>query len=848
MIHDSLAWKMVWREARASAAKFVFVVFGVAAGVGALTGVRGFSAAFEDLLRRESRTILAADLTLRQFAAPSAAQMKQVEPWLGRGVRLTRITETVSMLSAAPGSTPVLVSVKAVDPRAYPFYGQVKLEPDRPLREALTAQSIAISDDLMVRLDLSAGSAIRLGSADFVVCGVVRLEPDRMTGSLNVGPRVLVTGEGFERTGLMIEGSRAAHRLLFKLPPQGVDVTLMRAAMRKVFPDAMTADYREGHPRIGRALERSTTFLSLVSLIALIVGALGVATAIHSHLQQRLDSIAILKCLGARSARIIRIYTLQTTLLGLAGGLAGVGVGAAVQALFPLLLRRYFQFDKIAWSPSFAVEGIAAGILVTLLFTIPPLVAIRKVKPALIFRREMAEVKPPVAERLRNRLPALLSGAVILAGLGGVAGWLAESARMGGYFIGGLAAALLILAAVAWLLLRGLRVLLRWSPLRLPVAVRHGVANLYRPGNHAASVLVALGIGVMFTLTIYLVQKSLLVEVIGAAPPGSPNVFLINITPREQAEVAAFLESRNDLQASPRLVPLVPARLLLVDGKPLEEIERGRERQNHPRHARQVTWIEARPADIQVRRGAWWTTGDAAPAVSVSERAASGLGLAPGATLRWGSLGREFDVRVASIHRFESERPGYDGDYIFNRAALAGLPAQWFGAVRLAPDKVSAFQREAYRRFPSVTVINAADVISIVQDVVDQVALVVRFISAFAILAGAIILASTVAGTRLHRTREAAVLKTLGARRGRLAAIFSVEFAILGAVAGLMGGALATAFSRLLLTRLLDAKFQFELLPNLATILLTAGLAVATGWLASARILGQRPMEVLRGE
>jgi putative ABC transport system permease protein len=848
MIHDSPAWKMAWREARAAASKFVFVVFGVAAGVGALTGVRGFSAAFQDLLRRESRTILAADLTLRQFTAPSAAEMQAIEPWLRRGVVLTRVTETVSMMSAAPGSTPVLVSVKAVDPRVYPFYGRVKLDPDRPLPEALTAHTIAVSDDLMLRFNLAAGSAVRLGSADFTVCGVVRLEPDRMTGSLNIGPRVMVTGEGFERTGLLVEGSRAAHRLLFKLPPRGVDVAAMRAAMRQAFPEAMAADYREGHPRISRALERSTTFLSLVSLIALIVGALGVATAIHSHLQQRLDSIAILKCLGARSARIIRIYTLQTTLLGLAGGLAGVGVGAIVQALFPLLLRRYFQFDRIAWSPSFAAEGIAAGLLVTLLFTIPPLVAIRRVKPALIFRREMAEIRPPLAERLRNQLPSLVSGAVILAGLGGVAGWLAESARMGGYFIGGLAVALLILAAVAWLLLRALRRFVRRFPLRLPVALRHGVANLYRPGNHAASVLVALGIGVMFTLTIYLVQKSLLAEVTGAAPPGSPNVFLINITPREQAAVRAFLEPRRDLQGPPRLVPLVPARLLLVDGKPLEEIERGRERRHPPRFTRQVTWVESKPDDIQIRRGAWWTPGDAAPAVSVSERAAAGLNVAPGATLRWSSLDRQFDVRVASIHRLESDRPGYDAEFLFNPAALAGLPAQWFGAVRMAPDRVSAFQREAYQRFPSVTVINAADVISIVQEVVDQVALVVRFISAFAILAGAIILASTVAGTRLRRTREAAVLKTLGARRRRLVAIFSVEFAVLGAVAGFMGGALATAFSRLLLTRLLDAKFQLELLPNLATILLTAGLAVATGWLASARILGQRPMEVLRDE
>jgi putative ABC transport system permease protein len=643
----------------------------------------------------------------------------------------------------------------------------------------------------------------------------------------------------------MVEGSRASQRILFRLPARGIDVQEMRTALRKIFPEALVADYREGHPFLNRALDRSTTFLSLVSLIAMIVGALGVATAIHSHLQQRLDSIAILKCLGARSWQIIRIYTLQTVLLGVAGGVGGVAVGAVVQRLFPLLLARYFRIETIPWNSSFALEGIAAGVLVTLLFTIPPLLAIRQVKPALIFRREMAEARPRLGDRLRRQGPALAAGALILAGLGGIAGWLAESFRMGGYFVGGLAVALLILALVAWLLLRGLRLFLRRSPIRLPVSLRQGAANVYRPGNHATSVLVSLGIGVMFTLTIYLVQKSLLVEVAGAAPPGSPNVFLINITPREREAVSQFLGAEAGLQGKPRVVPLAPVRLLMVNGTPVEKLMGERRRF---RFTRQVTWVESKPDEVRILRGAWWKEGEGAPSVSVSEDSAGALKIEPGMTLRWLCVDREFPVRVAAIHRVTAVRFGQNDEFVFNRAALAGLPTQWFGAARMAPGRVAAFQRESYRRFPTVTVINAADVLGIVQEVVDQVALVVRFISAFAILAGAIILASTVAGTRLRRTREAAVLKTLGARRGRLVAIFSVEFAIVGAVAGLMGGALATAFSRLLLTRLLDAKFSFEVLPNVATIALTAGLAIATGWLASLRILRQRPMEVLRDE
>jgi putative ABC transport system permease protein len=847
MIPPSLAWRMAWREARSSAPKFLFVIFGVAAGVGALTGVRGFSAAFHGVLKREARTLMAADLTVRQFAEPTPEQLAKLDPWMRRGVRYTRITETVSMMGASGDSPPVLVSLKAVDPEVYPFYGQVRLDPARPLSGALNAGSIAISDDLAVRLNLAPGGRVRLGAADFTVCGIVRLEPDRMTGSLNIGPRVLITRAGLNRTGLMVFGSRASERLLFKLPAAGVDVVQVRDALRSIFPHSQVADYREGNPFLSRSLEHSTTFLSLVSLIALIVGALGVATAIHSHLQQRLDTIAILKCVGARSGQIVRIFTLQTVLLGLAGGLAGVAVGAGVQELFPLLLANYFQVGHIPWSSSFALEGVATGVLVTLLFTIPPLAAIRRVKPALIFRRDMAERNPPRAERLRELLPAVAAGSLILAGIAAVAAWLSESARMGVYFVGALTAAFVVLGAVAWLLLHGLRLFLRWPPVRLPVVLRHGMANIYRPGNHAPSVLVALGIGVMFTLTIYLVQSSLLSEVTGAAPSGSPNVFLINVTSRESDAVGAFLNSQQNLQSKPRLVPLVSARLLSIDGREPERFER-RGEHYHGRGARSVTWMDAKPPDIQVVRGSWWSDGERAPLVSVSERAARVWRIRPGATLRWSAAGREFDVRVVAVHRAGSVRMGADEDFIFDRAALAGFPAQWFGAVRMTPARVPGFQREAFARFPTVTVINVADVLDIVQTVVDQVALVIRFISLFAILAGAIILASTVAGTRLRRAREAAILKTLGASRARLVEIFSVEFAILGGAAGLIGGALATAFSRILLTRLLDASFEFELLPNLATILLTMVLALGAGWLASLRILRRRPLEILRDE
>lgn len=842
------AAKIAWREARSSPTKFLFVILAVSAGVAALTGVRGFSTAFHDMLMREARTLMAADLTVRIFGAPDERQIAAMERLSGRGVRRTRITETVSMMTSEAADNPVLVSVKAVDPRVYPFYGQVTVDPPAPLAEVLSDVTIAVSDDLPLRLSAEVGDTVRLGGQEYRIAAILRMEPDRMSGSLNVGPRVMMTRGGLERTGLMRVGSRASQRFLFRMPDKGVTIEEARNSLRRVFPNAQIIDYRETHPNITRALSRATTFLSLVSLIALIVGALGVATAMHSHLQQRLDTIAIMKCIGARSGQIIRIYTLQTLMLGAAGGVLGIVFGLGVQKAFPWLIARYFEAPPgLGVSFSSAFQGLATGILVTLLFTLPPLLGIRSVRPGLIFRREMAEARPTLRERWRRYRASLATGVLIFAGAGVIAVWLSGSVRVGAWFLGGLVSSLVILSAIAWLLLRGLRIFVLHGPVRLPATLRHGLANLYRPGNHAGAVLVALGVGVMFTLTVFLIQRSVIGQVLGSAPPDAPNVFMINVTDLEHDGIVELLREQKDIQGSAALTPSISARLTAVDGIPSEKIE-AQGFQRRFLATRSITWTDAKPDHARVLQGAWWSEEEADPVVSVVDEAARALHIRPGSVLEWNVMGQNVQARVAAIHRNEQIRFGAAQEFILNRAALEGFPMIYVAGLRMRPAAVPALQRLVYERFPTVTVINAADVIAVVQEVVDQVAMVIRFISLFAILAGAVILASSVAGTRFRRVREVVIMKTLGARRGRLAGIFSVEFLVLGTVAGVMGSLLACGFSALLLKRLLDADFRFDALPNLVAILLTALVAIASGWLASFRILGQKPLEILRNE
>jgi len=846
------AFKIAWREARSSSFKFLFVILAVAIGVGSLTGVRGFSHAFNAMLLAQARTLMAADLSLRVFELPTTEQNATMDDLLKHGVQRTWITETLTMAAGEQSKAPMLVSIKAVDPKVYPFYGEIRISPPAPLATALTSSTVAVSDDVLLRLNLKIGDNVRLGGQEFRIIGQVTYEPDRMLGSLNVGPRVMMTREGLDRTGLMLPGSRAAERFLFRLPAGSPAIADVRDRLKKAFPEALIADYRETHPIITQGLSRATTFLSLVSLITLIVGAIGVATAMHAHIQQRMDSIAIMKCLGARSKHLMRIYLIQTVALGMAGGLLGVGIGLGVQRVFPQFIARYFQLQpSTSWDLITAGQGIAISVLATLLFTLPPLLSIRRIRPNLILRREMSETKPNWRSRLAQARASILAGTIIVLGIGGIAMSFATGTRndiwkTGAYFAGALVVSLTVLSAIAWLMLRGLKVASRRA---LPTSIRHGIANLYRPGNHAQTVLVALGIGVMFTLTVYLVERGVIAQMNRTAPPGMPNVFLIDIAPQNRDAVLALLKQQRGIEGAPELIGTVAAKLVDIDGREVEKmILKGWPRRF--RYPRSVTSATAISGQVEILQGKWLTSPkpNESAQVCVSEEAAKPLKIDLGAMMRWTVSGRELTARVECIHRVDSIHLAGRVEFIFSAGALSGFPVIYYGSVRAQPKSVPALQQSLYEHFPTVTVVNMADVLQTFQGVVDQIAMVIRFISMFAILAGAIILSSSVAGTRFRRMREVVILKTLGATRWRVSRIFSVEFLVLGAVAGTMGSLLANGFANLLLKRTLDAQMTFPILPAVFAVLATALIANVAGWMASFRILGQKPLEILRDE
>jgi putative ABC transport system permease protein len=854
MAKRALSWNraaaIAWRDLKSAPGKFAFVVLSAAVGVAALVGVRGFSESFKQTLTTEARSLMAGDLSARIFRETTPAELKQIAGLVNKipGAQSTWVTETVSMGSVPPDPVPLLVSLKAVDPAQYPFYGTADLEPNIPLRQGLEGDSAVVADEFLIRLNAHVGETLRLGGRNFKITAVLKQEPDRMSAGAGLGPRVMISNAALERTGLLAPGSRASHRLLLKLPEK-VDQATVRKQIEDALPDAQVMDFKEGNPALSQGLDNATAILSLICLVAMVLGAIGVAMAMHAHLEQRMDMLAILKAVGARSADLLRIFLLQTLGLGLAGGVLGVAAGVGVMAALPAVFGKLLPVHTVLGFPWRSVAaGLGTGLLTTLLFCLPPLLDVRTIRPVLVLRRLVEQGPSGFREWLARwwarRVQLGLSVLVVLA-LGGIAWALSDSVKVGGWFALLFAIALVVLLLLAAVALRTLRFILNRVRLRLPSSLRHGLANLYRPGNQSAAVLAALGTGVMLILAVYLMQGSLLRDLRETASPKLPNVFLIDVTTDEVAGVKEFFQHQPGVTQALDLMPVVSGRFVSLNGQPVEQMKE----QHFPRRLlenAELTWSDAAPAGDKITQGKWWTGADAAE-LAIGEGAAKRLHLGVGSAVELEVGARARTLKVAALYRADGEHLGARVQFVLPSGQLKGATATWYGGAHIDTRQVATMERALFVAYPTVTVINIADVLDRIESVVDQITFVVRFLAGFSILAGLMILASSIASARFRRMREAVVLKTLGATRMRIVRTFSVEFSVLGLLAGSVGVVFANLLTRVLLHRL-EVSYHIDWYATLVALVGTAILATATGWIASNRILGLRPLEVLREE
>ncbi len=868
MADRALSWSragaIAWRDLKSAPGKFAFVVLSVAVGVAALVGVRGLSDSFRNSLSTEARSLMAGDFSARLVRPPTQEEQNQVAELVKQSgnangtdrLRTTWATETISMASVPPDPVPLLVSLKAVDPNEYPYYGSAQLEPAMSLQQALAGDSAIVADEFLIRLNAHVGQTMRLGGRNFKITAVLNQEPDRITAGAGLGPRVMISQAALAETGLVALGSRVGERLLVKLPANAArglaadaEFAAVRSRLEAALPDAEVMDYREGNVALTRGLDNATAILSLICLVAMVLGAIGVAMAMHAHLEQRMDMLAILKAMGAGSADLLRIFLLQTLGLGLAGGLigvaAGVGVMAALPAAFGKLLPMHVALD-FPWKS--ALAGLGTGLLTTLLFCLPPLLDVRNVRPVLVLRR-LVESGPEGIQgwfaKWWSRRLQLSIAVVVIALLGAIAWALSDSAKVGSAFAGVFTVALLVLLALASLALWAVRFMLDRVRLRIPSSLRHGLANLYRPGNQSAPVLAALGTGVMLILAVYLMQSQVLRELRVTASPKLPNIFLIDMTSDEVPGIKNFFARQPGVTEALNLMPALQGRFNNINGRSVEDMKG----QHYPRRMleqAEITYDDSLPEGDKLLQGTWWKDANAQE-LAMGDGVAKRINVGVGSSVELELGGVPHTLKVTAIYKSDGQHLSSRVPFVIPSGLAKDLPATWYGGVHMDPKQVASMERAFFVAYPTVTVINIADVLDRIESLVDQITLVVRVLAGFSILAGLMILASSIASTRFRRMQEAVVLKTLGATRMRIVRTFSVEFSVLGLLAGAVGVVFANLLTRILLHRL-EADFVIQWGATAIALMGTSILATATGWLASYRILGLRPLEVLRDE
>jgi putative ABC transport system permease protein len=829
-------FRLAWRETRGAWRHFGYFFACITLGVSALVGVGSFADSLERTVARSAKALMGGDVEIRsaqplpEDAAPLIAELQSA----GAPAAATRVRELVAMAQSGPDQSHV-VELKAVEP-GYPFYGALVTEPAGPLESLIGGGRALVHDSLLARLGLRVGDRFRVGDVELTIAGIIRKEPDRAIGVFSLGPRVLIAAEDLDRSGLIRPGSRVRHRTLFRLP-ESRDAQVFRDRLAEALPAGQrVTTYGQAQPGLRRFWDQLTMYLGLTGLVALMVGGIGVAVSVNAFVRQKLASIAILKALGAGWRPLLAAYVLQTALLGLGGSALGALLGSAVQPLLAPTLTRLLPIDlTLSFSLRAVLSGLAMGVGVTLLYALWPLLQIRHVRPNLILR---ADIEP----RLRGRRP-WATALPIAGGLAALALWQAGSWKIGALFAGGLAAALVLLALGARLVIALAR-RVRW---RSP-AWRQGAANLHRPGSHAGPVLVSLGLAVMLIVSIALLDRSLRAQLVDRAPGHTPAFFFIDIQ-TDQAGPFARLVTAEGATAPAELIPVVRSRLAAVNGA---SIEAGARREDAWYLTREyvLTWAAEPPGHNTVVAGRWWTAEEAArePLISVEEEIAGRLGVGLGDTLTFDVQGVPVSARVTSLRHVDWRSLTSNFFVIFSPGALDGAPSTFIATVRAPAEQENRLQSAVVAAFPNVTAIPIREVLERVSAILDQIALAVRLVAAFSIGAGLIVMAGALAITRQQRLYQSVILKALGATRGFVSRVFAVEYALLGAAAGLAGSALAALLAWAVLRFALEVPWRWAPGTLLAGVATATALALLVGFLGTRRLLGRRPLGVLRSE
>ena len=843
--------RMALRELRASWRRLMFFFLCVAVGVGGIVALRSLIQNVRVALTAEARTLTGGDVYVRtdQPLAPdtrAAIDARLAE--LG-GVERTETIDTTTMVRLLDEESirTKVVELRGVQPE-FPFYGQFELGAGQPYSfDLLRDHGALVGPELLTQLGLSVGDSIAIGEVEFTIRDVILTEPGRQLGGFSFGPRVLVSYTAVEETGLLTFASRANRQLLLQIPNEAqVDplVEQLREDLEAAF--VRVGSYRRTENRIERNLGRAENYLSLVGFVVVILGGIGVWSVTRVFVQQRLKSVAILRCLGATSGRVLAVYVLQVMFLGLGGSVLGIGVAQLALWAVPDSLADQAAtvagLSAVSTSPtgSAVVQGLAVGVLVSLLFALVPLLDIRHAKPLLLLRQGLS-VPREGADWVRISVMGAVGTALVF-----VASWQAASLEIGLYVVGGFT----LVAFSLYLIGRGLILVIQplqtisWFPLR------HAVLNLSRLGNQTRVILLAVGLGSFFIIGVQSLQTNLLRNFALELRDDTPDMFLIDVQADQVDGVRELLEG--GIGHVPELIPVLRARVTGVEGQRVQFDDVRSARRAGLGREYTITYRAHLEENERVIDGEFWDPQPSPiPEVSIEEDLQEERGLQVGDLIRFDVLGRSIEARVTSVRAVDWDDSRSGGFmFLFRPGSLDDAPHSYVAFLQ-GPSETEArarLQRDIVAEYANVSVIDGLEVIRTIRRVLDYVTMAINVVGAIALLSGGLILVGSVAMTKYQRLYESAIFKTLGANTRLLTMMLILEYGVLGTLAGAVGSLGALVLTWVLTRQVFEIAWFASPGTNAVGVVVTALAVGIVGVASSIDVLHRKPLTTLRAE
>ena len=840
----SLALRYALRELRGGLRGFYVFIACIALGVMAIAGVGSVAASLGEGLAREGRTLLGGDMAFSLIQRE--AKPDEVAFLRSRGE--VSVAATLRGMARTGDGRLALVELKAVD-GAYPMLGELALDPPMPVPDLLAqrdgAFGAAADSTLLARLDLKIGDRVTIGSATFQIRSVDGAEPDKLAGGVGFGPRFLVSEAGLRATELLQPGSLVRWIYRVKLPDNAADdraVTALANDARSTLPEAGWEIRSRGNasPQLERTISRFTQFLTLVGLAALLVGGVGVANAVKSHIDRRRDVIAAFKALGATGRDVFTIYLTQVIVLATIGSVIGLAAGAALPFIIVGVFGKLLPLPVVpALHPNELLLSFVYGLFTALAFGLWPLGRVHDVPVAALFREAVS------SEWHRPRWRYLALMAVVIALLIGVVIGLAYDKRVAAVFV---ASSILVFA-----LLRGIAAALMALARRLPrtrfTMLRLAIANIYRPGALTPSVVMSLGLGLAVLVTITQIDGNLRRQFLAALPDRAPSFYFIDIPATEADRFGAFLK-----QAAPQStvedVPMLRGRIVAARGVKADDLKASTDAEWVLQSDRGLTYTGEIPKGSKVVEGKWWGADyDGPPLISIEKKIAEGLGLKIGDEIVVNVLGRDIPATIGNLRTVDWQSLGINFVLVFSPNAFKGAPHTHIATLtETHPDSAGDARiiKSVADAFPMVTSVRVREALDTIGAVVSNLVLAIRGASAVTLMSAILVLGGALAAGHRHRVYDAVILKTLGATRARLLGAYALEYLMIGFATAIFGVIAGSVAAWLIVTRLMTLSFIWQAGSAAgvvaAALIVTVGLGLAGTLLA----LNQKPATVLR--